>query len=58
MGNSFGQQPGAVPEGNFNGYQPGNFLELKSFKNKYFFCQLVKAIFTWLSIVWHSVIIK
>ena len=26
-GNSFNQQSGAVPEGNINGYQPGNFLE-------------------------------
>ena len=37
MGNSFGQQPGAVPEGNINGYQPGNFLQSKSLKEIYFF---------------------
>ena len=31
MDNSYSQQPGAVPEGTINGYQPGNFLESKSF---------------------------
>ena len=31
MGTTYGQQAGSLPEGNVNGYQPGNVLESKSF---------------------------